>query len=109
MTSTIENSASKSVASWYLRAAWYSLLVPLTSPVWGFLLFAFTNGYLGIMMALAFWILVSGFILGLTSLLGIAKCGPGRILWKAGIGIPLNAILSFFSYAYWGMSHGFHG
>jgi len=92
-----------------MPAAWYSLLVPLTSPIWGFLLIAATNGYLGIAMALAFWILVSGFVLGLTSLLGIAKCGTARILWKAGFGIPLSAILGFFSYAYWAMLHGFHG
>lgn len=109
MTSLLEDSASKPRASRYAWAAWYSMLAPLTSPVWGFLLIAATNGYMGVVLALGFWILVSSFILGVISLFGIRKCGTAGILWKAGIGVPLSAILGFFAYAYWGMSHNFHG
>ena len=109
MSANQGSAATKAHAYVYNWAAWYSLLVPVVSPVCGFVLIPITNAHLGIAMGLAFWIFVSSFICGIVSLFGVGRRGPASILWKAGAGVLLSGILGFLAYAYWNMSHSFHG
>ena len=109
MSAHTEHTVSVSGGSYFIVAAWYSLLVPLLSPVILFLIFFGTEGRLGVASIAVFCILITSFISGICGLFGFSRHGRKLILWIAVIGTVASLVLGWFSYGFWQMLQGFHG
>ena len=93
----------------FIMAAWYSLIIPVLSPVIWFAIAEGTGGYLGVAFMWALRILITSFIAGVVSLFGYSRRGRKLVLWIAVIGTVVSFVLGFLSYVYWHMSQTFHG
>lgn len=108
MNAQIDDASSKPASSFFTKAAWYSLVVPVVTGLisWGIL--AFTDCDLVYVSGAAFWVLLTSFIVGSASLFGIEKNCRRGILWKAVPGIIASSVLIYIALTVWDFARNFH-
>jgi hypothetical protein len=109
MNAHTEHGVPASGGSFFVVAAWYSLITSLLTLVIWFAIVEGTGGYLGVAFIWALCILITSLISGVLGLFGFLRHGRKRILLVAVIGVIASIVLGFFSYAYWGLLQTWHG
>jgi hypothetical protein len=97
-----------------VRAAGFSVVISLFSPVIGFLVGvgAYAIGihnYLGAGCISVFCIAITSLILGICGIFGFSRHRRKGILWEAIAGIVASSFLALASFAYWVLSLDWKG
>jgi hypothetical protein len=95
MSDAPDKTAPRAGISFSTLAAFYSVIVPLITPVVWFIVLAGSNGYLVLASTVASCLLATSLLAAVTSL--IRGHEHRRHVWIALIGLALSIVLGFFS------------
>jgi hypothetical protein len=108
MNDATQNGKTSSGGSFFSFAAWYSLITPFAMAVIAVTcvaIYAKTQlDCLRFVYPCAFWVFVSSFALGVSSLFGIRRHGASFILMKAVIGILASGFFGYMALILWAIT-----